>query len=314
LSSALAWTEVRVLVPQGWQELVAEALALDACTSVAFGRPSLGSDPAPEGSDYVRTFFPSTSDTPALRERIRDALAELAERAGDAELKGIAPLFRPLPPEDYASSWKKSWKPFRVGGLAVIAPWSSSRPRADDRVMKLEPGGAFGSGRHATTRACLRAIQERVRPGERVLDAGSGSGILAVAAVLFGAREAFGFDLDPNAEPYARALAAENGVAERCRFRTAGFEAIGTEGYDGVLSNIYADVIQAEVVRLRDALLPGGWFAFSGCSADHARATEQAIRRAGLELEAIRVRGRWHTFVGTRATERTLHAAGGAVR
>lgn len=289
-----------MLVPQGWQELVAEALVLDACTSVAFGRPSLASDPPPAGQEYVRTFFPTAADTPELRERIRAALAGLAERAAAEELAGIAPVFRALPPEDYASSWKKSWKPFRVGRLAVIAPWSDSKPRASDVVMRLEPGGAFGSGRHATTRACLRAVQERVRPGMRVLDAGSGSGILAVAASLFGAREAFGFDLDPNAEPYARSLAEENGVRDRCRFETAGFEAIGAERYDGVLSNIYADVIQAEIARLRGAIRPGGWFAFSGCSADHARATEGAILRAGLALDAIRVRGRWHTFVGTR--------------
>jgi ribosomal protein L11 methyltransferase len=306
LSAALAWTEVRVLVPQGWQELVAEALALDACTSVAFGRPSLGSDPAPEGSEYVRTFFPAAADSPELRETIRAALEDLAARAQAPELAGLAPLFRPLPAEDYASSWKKSWKPFRVGRLAVIAPWSRSVPRASDLVMRLEPGGAFGSGRHATTRACLRAIEERLAPDERVLDAGSGSGILAVAAALFGAREAFGFDLDPNAEPYAQALAADNGVDDRCRFRTAGFEAIGAETFDCVLSNIYADVIQAEVERLRDALRPGGWFAFSGCSADHARATEASIRRAGLVLDAIRVRGRWHTFVGTRPGEQSV--------
>jgi len=300
LSAALAWTEVRVLVPDGWHELVAEALALDACTSVAFGRPSLACDPAPPGRDYVRTFFPSRADTPALRARIAAALAALADATGAAELAGLAPEFRALPPEDYATSWKKSWKPFRVGRLAVIAPWSASRPRPGDVVMRLEPGGAFGSGRHATTRACLRAVEDRVRPGAGVLDAGSGSGILAVAAALFGAGAALGFDTDPNAEPYARALALDNGVGDRCGFRTAGFEAIGGATFDGVLSNIYADVIQAEVVRLRDALLPGGWFAFSGCSADHARATRAAIGSVGLALEEERVRGRWHTFVGTR--------------
>ena len=299
--SAVAWTEVRVIAPLGWQELVAEALALGPCTSVAFGRPSLASDPAPEGCEFVRTFFASTEDTPALRARIARELASLAERSGASELAGLAAEFRPLPPEDYATSWKKSWKAFRVGRIAVIAPWSAARPRADDLVLRLEPGGAFGSGRHPTTRACLAAIQRRIVPGSRVLDAGSGSGILSVAAALCGAREAFGFDIDPVAEPYAGALATDNGVAASVRFATGGFELLeGAGTFDAVLANIYADVVQANAARLAVVLRPGGWFAFSGCAADHARATADAIAAAGLALEEQRVRGRWHTFVGRR--------------
>lgn len=165
--------------------------------------------------------------------------------------------------------------------------------------MRLEPGGAFGSGRHATTRMCLRAIEERVRPGAHMLDAGSGSGILAVAAVLFGARAAQGFDIDPNARPYAEALARENGVASSCLFTTGGFENIDGP-YDAVVSNIYADVIQANARAFFDALAPGGWFAFSGCTEQHADATRTAIERVGLAIEQTRSRGRWRTFIGVR--------------
>jgi ribosomal protein L11 methyltransferase len=297
LSAPLAWIEVRVLAPIGWHELVAEALTIGPCTSVAFGRPSLATEAPPDGSDFVRTFIPSHADSPALRATIERSIASLAERAGASELAHLALEFRALPPEDYATSWKKSWKPFRVGRLCVIAPWSEARTRPNDVVMRLEPGGAFGSGRHATTRMCLRAIEERVRNGERVLDAGSGSGILAVAAILFGARAAHGFDVDPNAEPYAEELALDNGVASECSFTTGGFESI--EGkYDAVVSNIYADVIQANARALFDALNPDGWFAFSGCTEQHSRATRTAIEHTGFSVEDVRVRGRWHTFVG----------------
>ena len=165
--------------------------------------------------------------------------------------------------------------------------------------MRLEPGGAFGSGRHATTRTCLRVIQERVRVGARVLDAGSGSGILSVAAVLFGAREAHGFDIDPNARPYAEALAEDNGVRERCSFATGGLETIDAQ-YDIVLANLYSDLIRSHAHVLRDALEPSGWFAFSGCAQAQAEATATAIRACGLAIEETLVRGRWHTFVGSR--------------
>lgn len=294
------WTEVRVLAPEGWLELVAEALALGPCTSVAFGRPSLASDAAPAGFDYVRTFLPHTSDSPAARAAITRTLRELAGATGAHELEALAVEFKELPPEDYANSWKKSWKPFRVHKLCVLPSWTKSRPRAGERVLQLEPGGAFGTGRHASTRTCLKVLQARIRGGERVLDCGSGSGILAVTAVLLGARDAFGFDIDPTSEPYANALARDNGVAERCAFVTGGFET-RREIYDVVLANIYSDVIQLHARDLHAALRPGGWFAFSGCPAHHADATRAAIVAAGLTLEEERVRGRWHTFVGTRS-------------
>lgn len=296
------WIEVRVLAPAGWCELVAEHLAIGPCTSVAFGRPSLATDEAPEGFDFVRTFLPSRDDSPRLREEIVGVLRALAASTGADELQGLAVEFRPLPPEDYATSWKKSWKPFRVGRLCVLAPWSTSRPRAGDLVMRLEPGGAFGSGRHATTRTCMQVLLARIRGGERVLDAGSGSGILAVTAALCGASAVFGFDVDPNAEPYATELAADNAVTNVCRFKTAGFESLADSRgqWDVVLANIYSDIVQAHAVTLRDALAPHGWFAFSGCPAHHADATRAAIHAAGLAIEAERVRGRWHTFVGRR--------------
>jgi ribosomal protein L11 methyltransferase len=301
LSAPLRWTEVRVLAPLEWHELVADALTIGPCTSVAFGRPSLATNEPTDGLDFVRTFIPSHADSAALRTEIARSIASLAERTGADELADLALTFRELPPEDYATSWKKSWKPFRVGRLCVVAPWSDPRPRASDVVMRLEPGGAFGSGRHATTRMCLRAIQERTRRSTRLLDAGSGSGILAVAAILFGAQSAHGFDIDPNARPSAEALAEENSVAGRCRFTTSGFEAIES-AYDAVVANIYADVIQANARVLRDALAPNGWFAFSGCTRQHAAAVRDAIESSGLTIEECRVRGRWHTFVGTRGS------------
>ncbi len=294
------WIEVRVLAPVGWCEFVAEQLAIGPCTSVAFGRPSLATEPAPEGFDFVRTFIPSHADSPRLRADIAAVMRSLAELTGDDELRSLALEFRPLPPEDYATSWKKSWKPFRVGRLCVLAPWSVSKPRRTDLVMHLEPGGAFGSGRHATTRTCMKVLLDRIRGGERVLDAGSGSGILGVTAALCGAGSVFGFDVDPNAEPYAKELAQNNGVMHLCRFETAGFESLAHSSghFDVVLANIYSDIIQAHASTLRNALSTRGWFAFSGCPAHHAEATRAAILAAGLVLDEERVRGRWHTFVG----------------
>jgi len=301
LSPSIGWTEVRVLVPLGWQELVAETLAVAPCSSAAFGRPNLGVDPAPEGFEFVRTFLPDHADSPELRQAMSERVKVLAERTGSPELEALELTFKPLPPEDYATSWKKSWKPFRVAPLCLLPPWDERAVRGGEIRLTIEPGGSFGSGRHATTRTCLRLLTRCILGGERVLDAGCGSGILAVAATLLGAESAFGFDIDPVSEVAASRLAEDNGVAERCRFLTAGFEcleSVAAGPFDVVLANIYADVIAEHAGTLRSVLAEGGWFAFSGCPAHHAAATEAAILASGLRLAETRVRGRWHTFVG----------------
>ena len=301
MSEPVRWTEARVLIPEGWLELVAQMLGALASGGAAFGRPSLGTEAPPEGWDYVRVFLADRDDGPERRAAIAAELSRLAEATGASELDGLRIEFRELPPEDYATSWRKTFKPFRVGRVCVLPPGDERTLRDGDVRLVLEPGGAFGSGRHITTRECLRVAQERTRPGQVILDAGSGSGILAVACALLGAGSARGFDVDPNARPYAEALARGNGVLDRCEFRTGGFEAMGdpADTFDGVLANIYADVLCAELPRIERALRPGGWFALSGCESRHAPLVLETLSRGDLRLDEMRIRGRWHTFLGS---------------
>ena len=300
MSSALSWIEVRALVPAGWEELVAERLMFGPCTSATFGRPNLGTDPAPEGYEFVRTFLSEGEDSPELRTELCARVAELAAITEEPELAGIELRFKRLPPEDYANSWKKSWKPFRVGPLCLLPPWDEREVRDGDLRLTIQPGGSFGSGRHATTRTCLRQLTRRIRGDERVLDAGAGSGVLSVAATLLGARSALGFDIDPHSAASSTALATDNGVQDRCEFREGGFEVLddSERNFDVVLANIYSDVIQAHAQDLAARLAPNGWFAFSGCPDQHATETMAAIEAAGLMIEEPYQRGRWHTFLG----------------
>jgi ribosomal protein L11 methyltransferase len=233
---------------------------------------------------------------------MREAVGSLAERTELEELLGLELTFKALPPEDYATSWKKSWKPFRVAPLCLLPSWDARTLAPGEIRLTIEPGGSFGSGRHATTRTCLRLLTRRIRGGERILDAGCGSGILSVGATLLGAEHALGFDIDPNSEVAASNLAADNGVADRCTFSTAGFECLTPESgtFDVVLANIYSDIIAEHAATLREHLAEDGWFAFSGCPSHHAEATREAIEAAGLLLEQTLVRGRWHTFAGRR--------------
>ncbi len=302
---APAWVEARVAVPTGWHELAAEALAIGPCTTVAVGAHSVASKPPPAQHEYVRTFFPAADDGPDLRAKLQAALDRLAGLTEEPELEGLGIDFLPLPPEDYATSWRKSWRPFRLRRkdreLLVLPAWDRGAEQAPsaDLHLWIQPGGSFGSGRHATTRTCMAVLLERIRGGERVLDAGTGSGILAVLARLAGAEEALGFDTDPVSKPAAEELAKENNTSH-VQFRTGTLECVASdEGpFDVVLANIYSDVIQAEAARLASVLAPGGWFAFSGCPLHHLEATRAAILAAGLRIDQERLRGRWMTFVG----------------
>lgn len=297
-----AWTEISVLAPLEWHELVADALALGPCTSVAFGSPSRATPPPRAGWDWVRTFVLESEDNAQFRQHLSAQIARLGQRSGVAELAGLELSFRRLPPEDYANSWRKGWKALRVGRFAITPyDWKGSLRPSDIRLL-LEPGGAFGTGRHATTRACLATVAKRAREGARVLDAGTGNGILCVAAALSGARQALGFDIDPAARPYALELAERNGVAERCEFRVGGFDCLGAgeRDFDGVVANIFADLIAAHAADMAERLARGGWFAFSGCISHKRQSTLEAIRAAGLEVEELATRGRWDTFRGRR--------------
>lgn len=299
-----SWTEIRVDVPLGWQELVGEALTFGPCSTVVFGTTSVAAEPAPEGRIAVRGFVMTPEDTPALRDELATRLAGLVDAVGDPELSGLAARYKALPPEDYGTSWRKDWKPFRVGRLVLLPPWcEEGPPRETDLRLTIQPGGSFGSGRHATTRTCLRVLDRRISGGERILDAGAGSGVLSVAAALLGAGSTLGFDIDPASPVSAGELAEDNGVAERCTFRRGDFSVLAADetGYDVVLANIYADVLQAHAEELRDRLSPTGWFCFSGCRIDHRDATVAKLSQVGLEIDEEHVCGRWVTMTGRRA-------------
>ncbi|MCE9592562.1 MAG: 50S ribosomal protein L11 methyltransferase [Planctomycetes bacterium] len=303
MSARPRWFEIAVTTPEAWSELVAERLALAFASGVAFGTASLASEAVPAGCELLRVFAIGEHDAAELVSRARDELERLAHAADVAELAALDVRVRELPPEDFARSWEKRWKPFRVGRLAVVPPGSTHALRANDLRFVLEPGGAFGTGRHTTTRSCLRALQRRVRTGARVLDAGCGNGVLAVAALRLGAARAVAFDNDPHARPYAVQLAEHNDVGARVEFRVGGFEVLTDDdrGFDAVFANIYADLIQRYAVDLASRLAPGGWFVFSGCHRDHRPRTEAAIRAAGLAVLNRASTGRWDTYEGRRA-------------
>ncbi|HIX66328.1 MAG TPA: 50S ribosomal protein L11 methyltransferase [Candidatus Anaerotruncus excrementipullorum] len=204
--------------------------------------------------------------------------------------------------EDWATAWKQFYHPTHIGSRLVVCPsWEPYAPQPQEVVLTLDPGMAFGTGTHETTRLCLELLEQVVTPGTSLLDVGTGSGILAVAALLLGARSAVGVDIDEVAVRVATENAQQNGVAGRAAF-LAGDLTQKVEGtYQVVTANIVADVILRLLPDLGRFLQPGGDFIASGIIDTREQELVEAVAAAGYRIVEVRRLGGWVAIHARRA-------------
>lgn len=185
----------------------------------------------------------------------------------------------PEPERDWLATWREGIEPVRAGRVLVVPTWlvDVTPTAAEDVVVVLDPGSAFGSGHHATTRLCLQALQTHLLPGHRVLDVGCGTGILAIAAALLGAGEVEAVDVDSDAVVATRRNAAANDVA--LQVRLGGVETAAPA--DVVLANLLTPTLHALAPALVSAVRPGGVLVASGVASERADGVAEALREAG---------------------------------
>lgn len=202
--------------------------------------------------------------------------------------------------EDWASAWKQYFKPQRIGERIVIKPtWEDWDAKPGEVVVQIDPGMAFGTGLHGTTRLCLHALEERVTPGATVADVGTGSGILAVAAALLGASQVTATEIDPLAVRIAQENIALNGVAQTVSVTEAAAPPTGT--FDIVVANILADVILSMAPALLTALRPGGGLLIaSGIIDTRAGDVQAGLTKAGFTDLETRTEGEWAALLARR--------------
>ena len=215
------------------------------------------------------------------------------------------PQIRLVREEDWAHAWKKFYKPLRVGCHILLKPsWEAVEPVPGDILVELDPGMAFGTGLHPSTRLCIVALEDIVRPGSRVLDIGTGSGVLSIVAHKLGAATVLATDIDPIAVEVAGENAALNGVPASSMIVTAGSVPVGCEGaFDIVVANILAEVL----VKLFDAeygypplaepLAPGGHLILAGIIEERAAMVVDAAQRHGCRLVDRKQEGDWVALV-----------------
>ncbi|MDR2670725.1 MAG: 50S ribosomal protein L11 methyltransferase [Oscillospiraceae bacterium] len=247
----------------------------------------------------VGFYLPADGDGRRALARVRAGLEALRADAPGVDLGTLAVRVETVRDEDWAESWKQFYKPVPVGRRLLIQPaWEPADATEGRAVFLNNPGMSFGTGEHETTFLCLEALERRVRGGERLLDLGCGSGILAICALLLGAAQADAIDIDPHAVRTARENAARNGFAEP-RFRAAAGDPLsGTAPpappYDLVTANIVADVVIALCPPVSGWLRAGGLFVISGVIGARLAEVRAAAQNAGFVLDEARALRDWH--------------------
>jgi ribosomal protein L11 methyltransferase len=324
----MTWLEMCVAVDQEAAESVAEVLARYGYNGgVAFelawtpteegevGRDESGfvDVPCPCSQDtafpfILHTYVPLDDQSEEVRQQVEVALWHLRQ------IRPMGPLrVRVLEEEDWSQSWKKHYTIQHIGERTVIVPsWLNYAPRPEDIVLHLDPGMAFGTGLHPTTRLCLRLLEHLVRPGTRVLDVGSGSGVLSIAAARLGAASVLALDDDHTAV----AVTGENVTRNEVRDRVQVFHgSVGgdaeQEAENGVPAPFQADVVVANIIAnvlidlshdLAAALSPGGVLISSGIILSREDEVALAFAAAGLDLETRLCEDDWVALVHRKRT------------
>jgi ribosomal protein L11 methyltransferase len=299
------WLELTVQAHPEAIESVSELLSRYASGGVAIEEPIELLD---EGQEYrvlsgqpvkVRAYLPIDGKEEEVRQRVAEGLWHLSS---------LGPQFvgelqtRIVNEEDWANAWKDYYHVTHIGKRLVIRPsWREYTPKDDEVVIELDPGMAFGTGLHPTTRMCLEQVEQRVRPGMRVLDAGTGSGILALAAAKLGAASVYCIDNSSVAVESAIANAAVNQLSERVSVVLGVLdeaEATRLAGqFDLVLANIIARVIGSIAPYLAQVLTPGGILISGGIIEERRHEAEQPLLNAGLKLVEQVMIDDWVTLI-----------------
>jgi ribosomal protein L11 methyltransferase len=211
---------------------------------------------------------------------------------------------RKVAAEDWAESWKEFFQVEHVGRHLVVRPtWREYNAKPGETVIDLDPGMAFGTGQHPTTRLCLRAIDELAGPGVTMLDLGCGSGILSIAAAKLGCADVLALDIEQVAVDATRANARLNGVesvvhAELGSLDRERQEAVGGgASFDLVVANISASVLNRIAAELIDVLRTGGTFVGSGVVAERCDEVLLSLAAAGLHIERVESKAHWRAIV-----------------
>lgn len=282
-SPSRRWLELDVRSPSAGERepLLADGLVL------------LGGRAVEELDGWYRTHFEEPQDVEAFLARARETFTSVAG-VQEVELRT-----RWCAHEDWAEAWKRGLAPRSLTPRLTVTPsWHPVEPEPGRLVIVIDPGMAFGTAEHGTTRGCLRLLDGAVRPGSRILDVGAGSGILAIAAARLGAAEVLALEGDPLAEEALAENVQRNGVSDRVTWRTTWADAAMLSGLgprDGVVANIESGILRPLLGGFAGALRAGGWLILSGILDGEWEQLRADTEEAGFRFERLDADGEWRS-------------------
>lgn len=273
--------------------------------------------PEDDGIAYLSFFVEETDDgklklqdeevdTDVILERVKAELDELRDFMDIG--KGTVTLDE-TEDIDWINNWKQYFHQFTIGDLLVIPSWEEVQPEdREKKILHIDPGTAFGTGMHETTQLCIRQLWKYITPETKLLDVGTGSGILSIVALMYGAKEAKGTDLDPCAIDAVRENKEANGIPEDRFTLTIGNiitdkavqNEMGYECYDIVVANILADVLVPLTPVIVHHLKKGGIYITSGIIDDKEQTVVDAVKAAGLHVLEVTHQGEWVSVTARR--------------
>ena len=255
--------------------------------------------PEDDGIAYLSFYVDADEDPKPLLENVREALEQLRPFADIGECTIEESQTEDV---DWVNNWKQYFHQFYVDDILIIPSWEEVKEEDRDKlVIHIDPGTAFGTGMHETTQLCLRQLKNHVRPNMQLLDIGTGSGILSIAALKLGAGHAVGTDLDPCAVPAVQENLTANGIDGSQMDMILGNliddpqvqKQVQEEGFDVVISNIQAEVLVALTPVAVRYVKRGAYYITSGILEEKQQMVADVIRASGLEIISVTQQGEW---------------------
>lgn len=295
-----SWLEIACDVPEEHADVVAEFLTHLSGNGVCVDNLNVDAFSVSEIPESIRVvikaYLPADRDPAPQMFEFETFLSELSGRHPAACFG--RPALTAVNSEDWSSSWKVHFKPLRVGKRLLIVPtWEEAAHLPGDLVLRIDPGMAFGTGGHETTRLCLELLEQVMEKNylavaPSLLDLGTGSGILAMAASLLGADRILALDIDPDAVEVARENLALNQLSERIECGTVPLESL-TERFDIILANILAEELVRLAPYLTVRLNPGGSLVLSGILAEKEPLVRLGFGSQPLQYCQTATAGEW---------------------
>lgn len=302
----MQWIEVSVQTTHEGVEAVADILTSAGAQGVAIEDPQLINDLRNSGTwelcdipeqmntevVTVSAYYADDENLKARLDGIEEQLKLVEERIGRFRFGNTR--FRKVSEQDWANEWKQYFHVTHVGDSLVIKPsWEEYEAKAGEHVIKIDPGMAFGTGTHHTTNMCMARLEKVLKPGDEVFDVGTGSGILAIAAALLGAKSVRAVDIDSVAVKVAKENVAGNDLTDKIEVRQ-GDLLHGTEGKaDVIIANIIADIIIMLLSDIPGKLKDDGVFLASGIIEDRMDDVAAAAQKVGMQVDHVDRKGGW---------------------